>query len=202
MSDHDSALEAREELAEAVSRLGRDEVRVLTHIARRLSVGAALYGTLDLARDRRAFRNTEAREEMAARPLLPRVRLAHPIGRRISMNAKGCRRKGHDFERAVVRLLASVFGDDLVRRGLQYRDGIECADVIAPGLWVECKAQQQTNPRAALAQALRGAEGHDLKPVAICKDDRLPPVVMMRLEHFLQLLREWHERRVTVSRRS
>jgi hypothetical protein len=64
VSERDSALAAREGLAAAASALGADEVRVLTHIARRLSVGAALYGSLDLARDRRAFRNTEAREEI------------------------------------------------------------------------------------------------------------------------------------------
>lgn len=112
------------------------------------------------------------------------------------MNGASCRRKGHDFERAVRRELAGVFGEHLVRRGLQYRDGIDCADVIAPGLWVECKAQRQTNPRAALAQAVRGSEGRALKPVAVCKDDRRPPVVMMRLEDFLELLREWHAKRV------
>jgi hypothetical protein len=113
------------------------------------------------------------------------------------MNGAGCRRKGHDFERTVRRELASVFGEHLVRRGLQYRDGIDCADVVAPGLWVECKAQRQTNPRAALAQAIRGAQGRrPLKPVAVCKDDRRPPVVMMRLEDFLELLREWHAKRV------
>ena len=112
------------------------------------------------------------------------------------MNGASCRRKGHDFERAIRRELASVFGDDLVRRGLQYRGGMDCADVIAPGLWVECKAQRQTNPRAALAQAVRCSEGRNLKPIAICKDDRCQPVVMMRLEDFLELLREWHAKRV------
>jgi hypothetical protein len=104
--------------------------------------------------------------------------------------------RGTTSSAPVRRELAGVFGQDLVRRGLQYRDGTECADVIAPGLWIECKAQRQTNPRAALAQAVRAADGRALKPVAICKDDRRPPVVMMRFEDFLALVRGWHAMRV------
>jgi|GEM_PF-1019914 len=111
------------------------------------------------------------------------------------MDARSCRRKGRDFERAITRSLAAVFGREKVRRGIPYGDGRECADIVAPGLWVECKAQRRTNPRAALRQAMRGAAGRDVRPVAVCKDDRQAPVVVMQLGDFLELLREWHERR-------
>jgi hypothetical protein len=111
------------------------------------------------------------------------------------MNARSCGRKGRDFERAITRSLAAVFGREKVRRGIQYSDGRECADVIAPGLWVECKAQRKTNPRAALRQAMRGAAGRAVRPVAVCKDDRRPPVVLMQLGDFLEFLREWNLRR-------
>lgn len=50
------------------------------------------------------------------------------------MSGAGSRRKGHDFERAMVLRFAEVFGADRVRRGLQYRDGDECADVVAPAV--------------------------------------------------------------------
>lgn len=54
----------RRELATLVAQLGEDEVRVLGRIAERLRNGARVYGRMDLARDRRAFRTTEAREEL------------------------------------------------------------------------------------------------------------------------------------------
>jgi hypothetical protein len=186
----------RAELGALGEKLEADELRVLVSIARRLLDGIRAYGPFDLARDRRDFRSKEAREELEdalvylACGWLTQQRRRHP------MRGAGCRRKGHDFERAVRRDLAGVFGEDLVHRGLQYRDGAECADVTAPGLWIECKAQRQTNPRGALAQAVRGAESRGLKPVAVCKDDHRPPVVMMRFDDFLALLREWHARRV------
>ncbi len=53
----------RDALDTIVDTLGDDEVRVLTRIAERLRRGAAIYGALDAARDRRDFR-AEAREEV------------------------------------------------------------------------------------------------------------------------------------------
>jgi hypothetical protein len=106
------------------------------------------------------------------------------------MNGAGARRKGHDFERWVANELALVFGDD-VRRGLQYRDGSEAPDVIAPAFFIECKRGRQTNPRAALHQAQVASAGKGLWPIAITKDDGDPPIVTLSLEDFTHLLREW-----------
>jgi hypothetical protein len=108
------------------------------------------------------------------------------------------RRKGHDWERRVRNRFAMVFGPDHVRRGLQYRDGAECPDVITPRFWVECKAGRLTNPRAALRQATRDAEGSGRWPIAVCKDDGDKPHVTMDLEDFLDLISEWHALRATV----
>lgn len=108
------------------------------------------------------------------------------------MTGAGCRRKGHTWERALVQRLGAIFGQDKVRRGLQFRDGAECPDVICPGFWVEAKAGRLTNPRAALRQAAADAKGKGLWPVAICKDDCEPPHVTMDFEDFLDLLTEWH----------
>lgn len=101
------------------------------------------------------------------------------------------RRKGAAWERALVHRFAEVFGGDRVRRGLQYRDGTDCPDVLTPCFWVEAKCGEQTNPRAALAQALDDAAGKGLWPVAVCKDDYQEPFVVMTLEDFLELSREW-----------
>jgi hypothetical protein len=55
---------ARAALYGVAGELGRDEVRVLTRIGERLKAGRRAYGPLDLATDTRAFRTTEAREEL------------------------------------------------------------------------------------------------------------------------------------------
>ena len=90
-----------------------------------------------------------------------------------------------------MHIFAEVFGADRVRRGFQYRDGAECADVIAPAMWIEAKVGKLTNPRAAIRQAVAAAAGKGLWPVAVSKDDRTEPLVTMRLDDFMDLLREW-----------
>jgi hypothetical protein len=102
------------------------------------------------------------------------------------------RRKGASWERDVAKRFAAVFGDVNVRRGLQYRDGAECADVVCPHFWLEAKVGKQTNPRAALRQAIGDSEGKGLVPVAVCKDDGEQPFVAMLLSNFLDLVAEWH----------
>jgi len=108
------------------------------------------------------------------------------------MSGRASRRKGHDFERHVAARLACVFGNGEVRRGLQYRDGADCPDVIAPGLWIACKRGRLTNPRAALRQAVADSTGKGLWPLAITKDDGDAAHVTMLLDDFFDLLAEWH----------
>jgi hypothetical protein len=55
---------AREQLDDVLDALGTDEVCVLVRIAERLRRGAHAYGPLRVAEDARAFRDTEAREEI------------------------------------------------------------------------------------------------------------------------------------------
>lgn len=105
------------------------------------------------------------------------------------------RRKGARWERELVHIFAAVFGAAKVRRGLQFRDGADAADVITPALWVEAKCGRQTNPRAALRQAQVASEGKGLLPVAVCRDDRADAFVVMSLEDFTDLLKEWWEAR-------
>ncbi|MDX2089561.1 MAG: hypothetical protein SFX73_17030 [Kofleriaceae bacterium] len=91
----------------------------------------------------------------------------------------------------MVHRFGAVFGADRVRRGLQFRDGAECPDVVSPAFWIECKRGRQTNPRAALAQASTDSAGKGLWPIAVCKDDFGDPFVVMTLEDFLELAAEW-----------
>jgi hypothetical protein len=112
------------------------------------------------------------------------------------MNGPWSHRKGREFEREVAKRLADIFGKRFVRRGVTARTASSPADVVVPSLWIECKAQRRTNPRAALRQATGGGRAEGRWPVAVCKDDRKTPHVMMMLDDFLALLREWHERKV------
>jgi hypothetical protein len=112
------------------------------------------------------------------------------------MNARWCRRKGIEFEREVRRHLAAVFGDGRVRRILQRPGAMAVPDVVAPGLVIECKAGKATNPRSALRQAAREAEGRRGVPVAVCKNDRERAIVAMHFDDFVELLREWVERQL------
>ena len=56
------SVEAASELGSIVDTLGADEVRVLTAIARRLSIGRKVYGPLDVKGDARDWKG-EATEE-------------------------------------------------------------------------------------------------------------------------------------------
>ncbi len=106
------------------------------------------------------------------------------------MSGAASRRKGHGFERVVAQRLRDIFGDD-VRRGMQYRDGAEAPDVVAPCFWIECKRGKRTSPAAALRQAQQGSGSRGVWPIAICKNDNEPATVTMSLEDFLDLVREW-----------
>ncbi|WP_249348066.1 hypothetical protein [Corallococcus exiguus] len=70
------------------------------------------------------------------------------------MSGASSRRKGADFERALVHRFREAMPEALIRRGLQYRTGQEVSDVEVPCFWLEAKAHQRTNVREALRQAL------------------------------------------------
>lgn len=100
------------------------------------------------------------------------------------------RRKGHNFERRVVRQLREAMPGADIRRGLQYRDGAECPDVVCPVFHVECKKGRKPNARAALVQAEADC-GKGRIPLAVIGDDRQPPFVVLRLADWLDFVREW-----------
>jgi hypothetical protein len=106
------------------------------------------------------------------------------------MTGAASRRKGHDFERALVQRFREVMPDATVRRGLQSRSGQEVADVDVPCFWPELKRHKRTNPREALRQAVETCPGGRW-PIGICKDDGEPAFVVMGLDDFLDLLSEW-----------
>jgi hypothetical protein len=99
----------------------------------------------------------------------------------------GARRKGFAWEREIARRLREATGNADIKRGFQSRNGGEAPDVDLAGWWIEAKVGRKPNLRAALAQAIAAAPP-DRKPVAIVKDDRQEPVVMLRLTDFLAVI--------------
>ncbi len=101
------------------------------------------------------------------------------------------RRKGHDFEREIARELRDIFPK--ARRGLQYQDGQQCADVEGTVFHIECKRGRKPNPRAALRQAMDDVNTGRI-PVAVVKDDQRDPFVVLAWDDFKNLLSEWYDR--------
>lgn len=106
------------------------------------------------------------------------------------MSGASSRRKGYDYERALVRRFREAMPGAEVRRGLQSRSGEEAPDVDLPCFWLESKRHRRTNIKAALTQAFEtGPKGR--WPIAVCKDDRQQAIVAMYLDDFLDLVGEW-----------
>jgi len=100
------------------------------------------------------------------------------------------RKKGADFERELVHIFRKVFDDDDVKRGLQYRSGVEVPDVECPVFWIEAKRMKRPNIRAAYQQARDACPEHRIA-LAITKANREDTMVTLTLEDFLEIVTEW-----------
>lgn len=102
------------------------------------------------------------------------------------------RRKGKVGERELANAMRSVFPEAC--RNIQSR-GAEDADVVNCGaFFFEAKRQKRANVRAALRQAVNDAPPGRV-PVVYIRDDREEAFIAMRFEDWLELVREWAERR-------
>ena len=106
--------------------------------------------------------------------------------------------KGKRFERELVQMFSMVAPMARVCRGFQWRSGAEVPDVDIPGFWLEAKVGAKTNPRKALRQATADAK-FGRWPLAVCKDDRQTPIVVMALPDFLTMYRQWYFGRIGVA---
>ena len=106
------------------------------------------------------------------------------------MSGRKSRIKGAVWERKLVRLFREAMPEADVKRGLQYRSGDETCDVDVSPFWIEAKAHNRTNIKAALRQAMETAPQGRL-PIAVCKDDYKQPIAAMLLDDFLELIEQW-----------
>ena len=104
------------------------------------------------------------------------------------------RRKGANYERELVWLFAEALPGVDVRRGMQFRSGAEVPDIDAPPFWIESKRGRKPNIRAALKQVIAETPQGRI-PLAVIRDDREAPFVVMLLDDFLDLISEWFELR-------
>lgn len=104
----------------------------------------------------------------------------------MTISKRGCREKGAQFERELVRRFREAMPGAEVKRGLQSRTGQEVPDVAAASFWIEAKRMKQCNIRAAYRQA-SGDAAKGWIPVAVTRDDRSEALVTLSLEDFLEL---------------
>lgn len=103
--------------------------------------------------------------------------------------SKSQRDKGHNWERDVVHILKDR-GYDASRNLTQTRDS--GGDIII-GKWLfECKRYAKIAVYTWLDQAIKAA-GEKLTPVVIAKADRKEPIVIMRLNDFLDIIGEGND---------
>ena len=99
------------------------------------------------------------------------------------------RQKGARAERELAKKLRE-YGFENVRRGQQF-SGLEGEDVVGmPMIHIECKNVQKLNLRDAMAQSERDAK-EDQVPVVMHKKNRMPWLVTLNLEDFIQMYKQW-----------
>jgi len=111
------------------------------------------------------------------------------------MSGRSSRIKGAVGERKTANELDDRCPDDMeVKRGIgQTRAGDEVPDVDGIDcLWVEVKTQKRGNPRAALKQAQEASASHPGRiPIAVIRDTRKEPFMVMGWADFLDLWQEY-----------
>jgi hypothetical protein len=109
------------------------------------------------------------------------------------MSGKASRNKGARGERKTANELNETSPDHIqVKRGIgQVRAGDEVPDVDGIDcMWIEVKTTKRGNPRAALKQATEAAPPGRI-PIAVIRDDRKEPFMVMAWPQFIELWEEY-----------
>lgn len=106
------------------------------------------------------------------------------------MGGKSSRTKGHSFERKIAAMFREALPGCDARRGLQYRDGKECGDIVGVGgFQIECKCEIRANIRGGMRQAVAAMKKGEM-PLVVWKDDRQPIQATLPFDDFLEILAE------------
>ena len=98
-------------------------------------------------------------------------------------------RKGKTFERWVAAYLRE-HGYTEARRGQQYHGGADSPDVVGmDGFHIEAKDTQKWSDYDFMAQSVRDAAEDEI-PIVIAKKNFQKPLVIIRLDDFMELIRK------------
>ncbi|MDP2652198.1 MAG: hypothetical protein Q8O94_03610 [bacterium] len=103
------------------------------------------------------------------------------------MGGKASRSKGQVGERELRDIINATLGTEIGRELSQVRDG--GADLILGDYYIECKRQETLHIGDWCHQAEKAAEGRG-KPVVAYRRSREPWRIVLRIEDFLELLKE------------
>lgn len=96
--------------------------------------------------------------------------------------------KGKTFEREIARYLREHGFTD-ARRGVQYAGGPDSPDVVGlKGFHIECKRTESLRLYDALRQSIRDS-GEDEIPIVIHRRNGEKPVVILRLDDFMEVIK-------------
>ena len=120
--------------------------------------------------------------------------------RTASQRARSSRIKGHNYERDIRDKFRKRFPEHANRfqRGHQSggAQGTEQDVKGAWGLWIECKIRSKgVALMSGLEQAMKYADGTDLKPVCFAREDYGDTYVAMTEEDFFEMYEAWLEKK-------
>jgi len=110
------------------------------------------------------------------------------------MGGASARRKGHQFERDIANKLKSVYPN--VRRQLEYNEN-DCMgiDLVNTGPFrIQCKKLKKYAPISAIEEVVHFDFLGEI-PVLITAGDNKPPLAVIPLETFLDMLKHWPKRK-------
>lgn len=104
------------------------------------------------------------------------------------LSGRGCRNKGHSFERFVANEFKKIFPD--AKRQLEYQeDEAKGIDIANTGKYlIQCKR----NRKYCSLNKIKEVEVDPIEggiPVLVTKGDNEEPLACLSLEHFLELLK-------------
>ena len=110
-------------------------------------------------------------------------------GKKKSLGGKGCRQKGHQFERDCAIALRKIFPG--ARRHLEYQDGQAFGvDLAETGEYLfQCKRGKKYAPLTAI-QEIKICPIEGGVPVLLTKGDGMEPLACLPLRHFIKLLKK------------
>lgn len=109
---------------------------------------------------------------------------------------KAEREKGKRGERELASVLRDA-GYSESKRSVQYCGmGGESADVLGlPGVHIECKRTERLELWKSIDQAISDCKQGNI-PVVMHRPSRRPWIVIIRLDDFIPMYREWHSGKV------